>query len=90
MKRMRAIITGRVQGVGFRYFVRREALELGLTGYVANLPDDTVEVEAEGPQDKLEELRERLLQGPALAKVLDVKDEISPATGNYERFEIRH
>ncbi len=90
MKKLQAIVKGRVQGVGFRYFVRREAQELGLVGYVRNLPDDSVEVEAEGPPEKLEELRQRLWQGPALSKVLDVKDVLSEATGGYSAFEVRH
>jgi acylphosphatase len=90
MRKLHAIVKGRVQGVGFRFFVRREAQDLGLVGYVRNLPDDTVEVEAEGPADKLEELRQRLWQGPALSKVLDVTDEITVATGSFSSFEVRH
>jgi acylphosphatase len=54
--RLTALISGRVQGVGFRWWVRASALELGLTGYAENLPDGRVKVVAEGPEDSCREL----------------------------------
>ena len=69
----RFLVRGRVQGVGYRYFVLREARALGLQGYVRNLPDGTVEVVAQGPQDTLAALAERLHEGPAFADVSAVE-----------------
>lgn len=66
---MRALVSGRVQGVGFRFFVVREARRLGLTGAVANMPDGRVEVQAKGDGDSLEQLVKRLHRGPLLSRV---------------------
>lgn len=66
---MRAIVRGRVQGVGFRAFVVREARQLGLDGYTRNLPDGGVEVVAGGHPLQLDLLVERLQSGPPLARV---------------------
>jgi len=68
-------VRGLVQGVGFRYFVYRAALELGLTGYVKNLDDGRVEVYAVGPETKLSELARRLWKGPSHADVRGVEEE---------------
>jgi len=65
-------VRGRVQGVGFRYFVERAARELGLAGYVKNLDDGRVEVLAIGVQTRLAELEQRLWKGPAYADVRGV------------------
>jgi acylphosphatase len=62
-------VTGRVQGVGFRWFVRERARRLGLAGWVRNLPDGSVEVSASGDQGQLELLRGELLRGPDGASV---------------------
>lgn len=72
--RFTALISGRVQGVGFRAFARRTALDLGLAGYAENLADGRVEVVAEGPKGDLDHYLDRLRQGPAHADVgeLDV------------------
>ena len=77
--RFRATVTGRVQGVGYRYFVLAEAERLRLGGSVRNLPNGAVAVEAEGPRPKLLDLLERLHQGPPAARVerVDV-DWLSP------------
>jgi len=88
-QRMYARVSGRVQGVGFRHFVRIEAQKLGLTGWVRNMPDGDVELEAEGPSPALEELRQRLWKGPALSRVDDVKDDLAPAQGGYQEFVVR-
>ena len=77
--RLKAKVMGRVQGVGYRYFVLAEAERLSLGGSVRNLPDGAVAVEAEGPRPKLLHLLERLRQGPPDARVerVDV-DWLSP------------
>jgi acylphosphatase len=67
--RVRAVVSGRVQGVGYRYFVQGRAAELGLSGYVKNLPDGDVELEAEGPRPELDRLLAYLHQGPPLSRI---------------------
>jgi acylphosphatase len=67
-------IGGRVQGVGFRWFVREEARRLGLSGWVTNLPSGEVEVRAGGEQSSLERLRRALHVGPKGAQVDIVKE----------------
>ena len=67
------MVRGRVQGVGFRRFVEREALELGLAGWVRNVDDGCVEVLAQGESSKLDGLQGRLHQGPRWADVRDVE-----------------
>jgi acylphosphatase len=89
MKKLRAIVSGRVQGVGFRYFVQKAAGDLDLTGWARNLPDGSVEVEAEGEDDKLEQFRRKLQLGPALSRVDDVKESFSESDGNYSGFSVR-
>ena len=74
-------VRGRVQGVGFRYFVYRAAVELGLTGYVKNLDDGRVEVYAAGPGDKLSELARRLWKGPSHSDVRGVEEQEAPVRG---------
>jgi len=66
------IIRGRVQGVGFRWFVMREAERLKLGGYARNLPDGSVEVVSQGPEEALETLEAHLKRGPSHARVDDV------------------
>ncbi len=67
-------ITGRVQGVGFRWFVRVTARRLQLAGWVMNRKDGSVEIAASGPQEKLEELRRLVRRGPDGAEVGAVYD----------------
>jgi acylphosphatase len=75
----RLILKGKVQGVGFRWFTRKAAQELGLVGQVRNLPDGDVEVEVAGGPGPLDAFRERLRQGPPGARVTGVEEqEISP------------
>jgi acylphosphatase len=67
-----AIVTGRVQGVGFRLWVYEYACQLGLRGWVRNLPDGNVEVVAQGSDDALASLRARIRKGPPFSRVTDV------------------
>lgn len=72
-------VKGRVQGVGYRYYVQRVARQLGLTGYVRNEPDASVLAEAQGPRAALEDFLQRLQTGPMLAEVTDLRvDWIDP------------
>lgn len=74
MAELRVRISGRVQGVGFRWFVREEARRLGLSGWVTNLPDGGVEVAAGGEASSLQRLRAALSVGPSGAEVSGVED----------------
>ena len=87
--RLDATVIGRVQGVGFRYFVLREAMDLELDGWVANTMDGSVRCVAEGPRDRLDLLLERLRVGPAAAIVERVSEAWMPATGTLGPFEVR-
>jgi len=78
----RFVVRGRVQGVGFRWFVEREAQMLGIAGWVRNNSDGSVEVLAMGSRDQLLGLRGRLRQGPRAARVDQVEElEASPIAG---------
>ncbi len=76
--RLHVVVRGRVQGVGFRWFVREAGRQLGLAGWVKNRPDGTVEVMAEGEPDEIEKLRARLSAGPPGAAVTEVRDVSGP------------
>ncbi len=90
MRRIRFVVTGRVQGVGFRWFVKAEARPLGLTGWVRNREDGAVEGEVEGRDDALEALIPCLEEGPSSAIVTNVEiSEISDDGQRYKQFEIR-
>ena len=84
------VVYGYVQGVFFRDFVSRQATELGLTGYVRNLPGGAVEVHAEGERKQLKELIDHLKVGPTAARVEKVVTNWSEYTGNYSYFSIRY
>lgn len=81
MKRVIFRVSGRVQGVGFRWFVVGEAERLGLRGWVRNAPDGSVEVEVEGDEEILAELKRKLEKGPPAARVSQVQ-ELAP--GGFE------
>lgn len=84
-----AVVYGLVQGVNYRYFVQRNAESLGLTGYVCNLDDGSVEVVAEGEKEKLQQLIAKLEIGPRSARVDDVDVTWLKDVGKYNRFEVR-
>jgi acylphosphatase len=88
-ERLEALVHGRVQGVGFRFFVVRVADRLGLTGWVANEPAGRVRCVAEGPRDALESLLDDLREGPAGAWVERVDATWSTATGAFSGFDVR-
>lgn len=77
MAQLHVRIAGRVQGVGFRWFVREEARRLGLSGWVTNLPSGEVEVAAGGESSSLDRLRRAIDVGPTGAEVSSVTDEPS-------------
>jgi acylphosphatase len=81
-------ISGRVQGVGFRYFAERAAARLSLGGYVRNCPDGTVEVYAIGDAPALEAFRLQLAEGPRSAIVAAVEESDEPVNDRYGIFMI--
>jgi acylphosphatase len=89
MARLEASVRGRVQGVGFRYFVISHAMRLGLTGWVSNEQDGSIRCVAEGSRPDLESLLEALREGPTSAIVEYVSEDWLPYTGHWGCFEIR-
>jgi len=89
MERLHAVVKGRVQGVGFRYFVLESATELDLTGWVRNRWDESVEVVAEGEKQNLEQLLKALERGPRSAWVSGVDVEWEAATQEFPSFNVR-
>jgi acylphosphatase len=82
-------VRGRVQGVGFRWFVMRAAERLGLEGFVRNLPDGSVEVVARGTRESMDELERILARGPATARVDGVeKQEVAHETRLPNPFDV--
>jgi acylphosphatase len=89
IRRVHATVQGYVQGVGFRWFVQRTAERLGLTGWVANRSDGSVELDAEGPEAALDALIAAVREGPSNATVARVDVERGAAAGRYASFGIR-
>ncbi|MFQ6112548.1 MAG: acylphosphatase [bacterium] len=83
-------VKGLVQGVGFRWFVIREANDLGLTGYVKNLYNGDVEIEAEGERGRIEELIRSVKRGPTLSRVVDVIVEWKEYSNKYTSFTLEY
>jgi acylphosphatase len=88
--RLHATVSGRVQGVNFRYYTIRTAQRLGLTGWVANRWDGTVETVAEGSREALDKFRAFLRRGSPSAFVQQVDDKWESPTGEFERFGVRY
>ena len=88
-RRVHAIVSGRVQGVSYRACTADEAQGLGLAGWVRNLPDGTVELEAEGPADAIAALLAWCAKGPPAARVAKVAVTEQAPTGDRAGFAIR-
>jgi acylphosphatase len=88
MKRIHLIISGDVQGVGFRAWVLRQAQDFQLTGWVKNRDDGAVELVAEGEKNALEQLAAQCKKGPEVSWVEGVDIARQEATGEYIRFEV--
>lgn len=85
---LKIIVTGRVQGVGYRWFARESAQELELSGYVKNLPDGDVEVVAQGREEQVWKLTNILRQGPSFSKVIDLNITELADKHLYDSFEV--
>ncbi len=83
------LIVGRVQGVGFRWFAWDAARQEGLTGFVRNMPDGSVEAVVEGDRDALDRFEWRVSSGPRGARVDHVNRETGPLSGRYKDFSIK-
>lgn len=81
------LISGRVQGVGYREALRRQAQSSGCTGWVRNRADGSVEAIVQGPQEAIDKLIAWARRGPPAAQVLDVQ--VSSAQGDFDLFEVR-
>lgn len=90
VRRLEATIEGRVQGVGFRYFVQRRAEALGLRGFVRNLRGGAVELVAEGPEMDLHRLLREVREGPPHAHVLKVEERWREARGEPDGFRVEY
>ncbi len=91
VSRIEMRVRGRVQGVWFRDSTQREAARIGgLTGFVRNVPDGTVEVVAEGPREACESLLQWCGRGPRMARVDGVRHAWSAPSGEYEAFQVTY
>ena len=84
----RFLITGMVQGVGYRFFAMRAAARHQVLGTVRNLPDGRVEVMAEGEREAVDEFKNDLATGPAMASITDIEETDLTVTGLYRDFRI--
>ena len=87
---IRFVVTGRVQGVFFRDFMRSASHRLNVTGWVRNRSDGAVEGEAVGTADRLQSFREALARGPELARVVSLEVEASTGFGGFAEFRVRY
>ncbi len=88
MKQCHIFISGFVQNVGFRHFVRSKANEFGLNGYVQNLPDGRVEAIFQGPKSAIEEMIKQCRKGPFLSEVEEVNVKFEDSKEKYATFDI--
>ncbi|MBU0471714.1 MAG: acylphosphatase [Nanoarchaeota archaeon] len=89
MQRVHIIVNGHVQGVFFRHYTKKTAVSLGLKGYAKNKEDGTVEVVAEGPEDKLKELIAFCKKGPEAAEVSNIDIKFEKASNEFKDFSVR-
>lgn len=87
MKTCRVFISGFVQGVGFRHFVRSKANELGLTGFVHNLPDGRVEAIFQGDKSSIEKIIKHCKKGPFLSEVENVEVKVEDIKKKFGSFD---
>ena len=87
---VRMVISGRVQGVSFRYFTRQAARRLGLVGWVKNLPSGQVEVRVRGAEPVLELFRQQLRQGPPASRVDELSQTELASPGDWSDFQITY
>jgi len=85
-----ALVSGRVQGVGYRAFVKMTAMQLGIVGWIRNLPDGRVEMMAMGNKTGLEELEDACWAGPPLSKVIDIEFQAIDGNDDFSGFLIVH
>jgi acylphosphatase len=90
MKRIGAVVEGRVQGVGFRYFTQETACRHHLSGWVRNTPEGNVELEAQGGTADIEAFVKELREGPQLSQVTGLRTYDMPLEENEQGFAIRH
>lgn len=90
LKRIRAVVEGRVQGVYYRASTQTKATELALTGWVRNLPNGGVEFEAQGDTEQLQQLLAWAGQGPEMARVTHLQQQQIPALDQETEFVIRY
>lgn len=88
LQRLEARVSGTVQGVSFRYYTQREAMKLGVVGWVRNESNGDVKLVAEGDREKLESLLDFVRTGPPYANVIDVGFHWCEPTGEFRRFQI--
>lgn len=87
--RLHATVEGRVQGVGFRYFAQREAVQLNITGWVRNRWNGSVEIIAEGEKAQIEKLLNLISRGPRSGTTQNVKIKWGESTNSFTSFRIR-
>lgn len=90
MKEIECTVTGTVQGVFYRDTAKQNALSLGVTGYIENMPDGSVHVVAQGSEDALEAFIEKLAHGSQAAEVSDVSVTWSTPENVHETFSVRY
>ncbi len=90
MKRLSILVSGRVQGVGFRYFTEEIAEQTGVSGWVRNTMDGDVEIEVQGDEGQLKIFSEQIKEGPALAYVKDYREEEIPVQVDEKDFSVRY
>ncbi len=83
------LVSGRVQGVAFRYYARNLAYQLGMRGWIKNLANGQVELVVEGSKNSVKEMIEWCKQGPRMAQVEDVEVDWLPCSGQYVDFQVK-
>jgi acylphosphatase len=84
------LISGRVQGVGFRYFTVSRAENYGVKGYVKNTPEGKVQIICQGEQDELDSFISAVKKGPSFSVITDIRIEEAPEEKKYNTFEIKY